>query len=67
LRSKEAPAADIDYWVTVLNRVCGEAYKNPDILREALPNASIHTVEAALFDDPNRWAMNWRAYRRKLK
>jgi glycine dehydrogenase subunit 2 len=59
--------ADIDYWVDVLKRVCEEAYEDPKILKDAPHNSSIHTVDAAPFDDPDRWAMSWRAYRRKMK
>jgi glycine dehydrogenase subunit 2 len=59
--------ADIDYWVAVLKRVCEEAYEDPKILKDAPHNSSIHTVDAAPFDDPKRWAMSWRAYRRKMK
>jgi len=59
--------ADIDYWVAVLKRVCEEAYENPKTLKEAPHNSSIHMVNAAPFDDPKKWAMSWRAYRRKMK
>ncbi len=57
--------ADIDYWIAVLKKVCEEAYKNPEILNNAPHNSSIHLVDSAPFDDPDRWAMSWRAYRRK--
>jgi len=59
--------ADIDYWVAVLKRVCEEAYEDPEILKRAPHNSSIHVVDAAPLDDPERWAMSWRAYRRKMK
>ena len=59
--------ADIDYWVAVLKKVCEEAYADPEILKKAPHNSSIHTVDSAPFDDPKRWAMSWRAYRRKMK
>lgn len=59
--------ADIDYWVAVLKRVCEEAYEDPEILKRAPHNSSIHAVDTAPLDDPERWAMSWRAYRRKMK
>ncbi|HIH88425.1 TPA: aminomethyl-transferring glycine dehydrogenase subunit GcvPB [Candidatus Bathyarchaeota archaeon] len=59
--------ADIDYWIAVLKRVCEEAYEDPKILKEAPHNSSIHALDSAPFDDPERWAMSWRAYRRKMK
>jgi glycine dehydrogenase subunit 2 len=59
--------ADIDYWVAVLKRVCEEAYENPEILKKSPHNSSIHIANTVPFDDPDRWAMSWRAYRRKMK
>jgi glycine dehydrogenase subunit 2 len=59
--------ADIDYWVAVLRRVCEEAYEDPEILRKAPHNSSMHVANAAPFDDPDKWGMSWRAYRRKMK
>ncbi len=59
--------ADIDYWVAVLKRVCEEAYEDPKMLKDAPHNSSIHALDSAPFDDPERWAMSWRAYRRKMK
>ena len=57
--------ADIDYWIAVLKKVCEEAYKDPEVLKNAPHNSSIHLVKSASFDDPDKWAMSWRAYRRK--
>ena len=59
--------ADIDYWIAVLKKVCEEAYKDPETLKKAPHNSSIHLVDSAPFDDPDRWAMSWRAYRRKMQ
>ena len=58
--------ADIDYWVAVLEQVIREAYANPEIVKTAPHNSSIHLVNSKTFDDPSRWAMSWRSYRRKI-
>jgi len=56
---------DIDYWVSVLETVLEEAYENPDLLRTAPHRSSNHKVNPEPFDDPEKWAMSWTAYKRK--
>lgn len=56
---------DIDYWIAVLRSVCEEAYKDPDTVRRAPLNQAIAKVKIDDLDDPNRWAMTWRAWQRK--
>ena len=57
--------ADIDYWCAVLERVCEEAYSDPELVKTAPHRSSNHRVVFDGFDDPERWAMSWRAYKRK--
>jgi len=59
--------ADIDYWAAVLSKVAEEAYTNPEVVKSAPHNAPIHKIDPAPLDDPEKWAMSWRAYRRKMK
>jgi glycine dehydrogenase subunit 2 len=56
---------DIDYWAAVLRRVCEEAYENPEVVRTAPHNSTISRIDSSPFDDPDKWAMTWRAYVRK--
>ena len=56
---------DIDYWIAVLERISEEAYATPDIVKSAPHNHAIHQLDAGPLEDPDRWAMTWRAYRRK--
>ena len=56
---------DIDYWVSVLETVLEEAYENPDLLRTAPHRSSNHKVNSEPFNDPEKWAMSWTAYKRK--
>ena len=56
---------DIDYWIAVLERISDEAYTTPDIVKSAPHNHAIHKLDAGPLEDPDRWAMTWRAYRRK--
>ncbi len=57
---------DLDYWVAVVERICEEARKNPDLVRTAPHRQSIAQIDGSGLDDPARWAMTWRAYRRKV-
>ena len=58
---------DIDYWCAVLERVSEEAYTDPELVKSAPHNSSIHKITWDGFNDPERWAMSWRAYKRKQK
>lgn len=58
---------DIDYWVSIIKYVCEEAYANPEIARTAPHNQSTSKINQGILNDPNNWAMTWRAYVRKNK
>ena len=59
--------ADIDYWCAVLEKVSEEAYSNPELLKTAPHNSSNHRIVFDGFNDPEKWAMSWAAYRRKYQ
>ena len=56
---------DLDYWIAVLARISDEAYSDPDIVKSAPHNHAIHQLNAESLEDPERWAMTWRSYKRK--
>ena len=57
---------DIDYWIAVLQRISDEVYSDPRNLSSRHPhNHAIHQLDAEPLEDPDRWAMTWRAYERK--
>ena len=56
---------DLDYWIAVIERVCHEAYTDPELVRTAPHNQPIHQLRSAALEDPARWAMTWRAWQRK--
>ena len=58
---------DIDYWIAVLKHVCEEAYSNPELVRTAPHNQAIRKLGPESLDEPDRWAMTWRAYQRKRR
>ena len=57
--------ADLDEYAAILREVAREAYEMPETVRTAPHRSTVHQVDHAWFDDPERWATSWRAYRRK--
>ncbi len=56
---------DIDNWIAVVARIVREAYETPDLVRSAPHRQAVRKIKGDVLDDPARWAMTWRAYRRK--
>jgi glycine dehydrogenase subunit 2 len=59
--------ADLDEYVDVLEHVAQEAYTDPERVKTAPHNSTVHRGDPEPFDDPSRWAMTWRAYKRKVQ
>ena len=57
--------SDLDEYAAMLGTVAEEAYAHPEIVMSAPHSSPIHQVDHSWFDDPDRWAVTWRAYRRK--
>ena len=58
--------SDLDEYIEVLRHVSNEAYSNPEIVKTAPNNSSIHKIDHGPLDDPSQWAVTWRAYKRKI-
>ena len=57
--------ADMDYWSSIVRKVAEEAYSDTEMVRTAPHNSSIHKIKTDTINDPEKWAMTWRAYKRK--
>jgi glycine dehydrogenase subunit 2 len=57
--------ADLDEYVSVLRQMSEEAYNNPEIIKTAPHNSTVHQTHHDPFDEPDEWAVTWRAYLRK--
>lgn len=57
---------ELDEYAAILTHVSREAYTNPELVKTAPHNSTIHAIDHAPLDDPSQWAMTWRAYRRKV-
>jgi len=56
---------DLDEYAAILRTVAGEAYADPAFVHGAPYNSTVHRIDHEPLDDPRRWAVTWRAYRRK--
>jgi len=56
---------ELDEYAAILGRVAREAHEDPDLVRSAPHNSTVHTIDHTVLDDPSQWAVTWRAYRRK--
>jgi glycine dehydrogenase subunit 2 len=56
---------DIDTWIAVLAKISEEAYADPELVKTAPHNQAIKQLKGAALEDPDSWAITWRAYLRK--
>jgi len=56
---------ELDEYLAGLERVSQEAYSNPDLVKTAPHNSVIHKVDHSTLDDPEKWAITWRAFLKK--
>ena len=56
---------DLDAYCDVLKEIARECYEEPEVIRAAPLNSTVHHTSHDYFDDPERWALSWRNYRQK--
>jgi len=57
--------ADLDEYAAILRQVAEEARTNPDLVKTAPHNSTVHRADHEPLDDPSQWAITWRAYLKK--
>jgi glycine dehydrogenase subunit 2 len=57
--------AELDEYLAVLEKIAKEAYETPEIIKTAPHNSVIHRPGHGTLDDPEKWAVTWRAYKKK--
>jgi glycine dehydrogenase subunit 2 len=68
LEPTETPSQDnLDEYVSVISHVADEAREDPEVVKSAPHNSTVHTIDHDPLDDPDKWAMTWRAYRKKVE
>jgi len=58
---------DIDEFVAILGQIVKEAYESPEKVKNAPYKSSVHRISYDVLDAPSKWAITWRAYRKKYK
>lgn len=58
---------ELDEYAAVIENVAKEAYTNPDVVKSAPHNSTIHTIYHHPLDDPKQWCITWRLYKRKTQ
>ena len=56
---------ELDEYAAVLAEIAREAREEPETVRTAPHNQTVHHTDHDDLDDPQRWAITWRAYQRK--
>ena len=58
--------ADLDEYAAIMRHVAQEARTDPERVKTAPHRSTVHRIDPSALDDPEQWAVTWRAYRRKL-
>jgi glycine dehydrogenase subunit 2 len=59
--------AELDEYIAGLQTVSEEAHENPDDVKNAPHHSVVHKIDNSWLDDPQKWAVTWRAYLKKHK
>jgi len=57
---------DLDQWIGVVAQIAKEARETPELVKTAPHNQPVAQLKGDAFEDPENWAMTWRAYQRKV-
>ncbi|NKB27863.1 MAG: aminotransferase class V-fold PLP-dependent enzyme [Rhodobacteraceae bacterium] len=57
---------DLDQWIRVVAQIAKEACETPELVKTAPHNQPVAQLKGDAFEDPENWAMTWRAYQRKV-
>ena len=57
--------AELDEYIAGLEQVSDEAYNNPENVKSAPHRSVVHKLDHSWLDDPEKWAVTWRAYLKK--
>ena len=63
--SESYSKADLDTYAEILAQISREAYSEPEVVLTAPHRSAVHTMDPEPHNDPERWALTWRAHLRK--
>ena len=55
------------YHIAGLKKVSDESHDNPEKVKSAPHRSVVHKLDHSWLDDPQKWAVTWRAYLKKHK
>lgn len=58
---------ELDEYLAGLKKVVEEAYSDPEKVKNAPYRSVVHKIDHSTLDDPEKWAITWRAYLKKHK
>lgn len=58
---------DLDEYLEIMEQISRECYEEPDVIKHAPHNSTVHHIDHDYFDDPDKWAITWREYNSKYK
>jgi len=56
---------ELDEYLAGVEKIVEEAYREPEKVKNAPYRSVVHKVDNSPLDDPERWAITWRAYLKK--
>ena len=56
---------ELDEYIAGIQKIVEEAYENPEKVKNAPYNSVVHKIDHSTLDDPEKWAITWRAYLKK--
>jgi glycine dehydrogenase subunit 2 len=63
--SESYSRADLDTYAEIIARIVDEAYADPEVVLSSPHRSAVHKMDSSPLDDPDTWALTWRAYLRK--
>ncbi len=57
--------AELDEYLDGLRHIVEEARTEPELVKSAPHRSVVHKIDESSFDDPDEWAITWRAYLNK--
>ncbi|MFA5457809.1 MAG: hypothetical protein WC261_09295 [Synergistaceae bacterium] len=65
--SESYSKTDIDDYCTVLAEISRMCYEEPEAVKRAPSNSTVHHIDHDYFDDPAKYSITWRSYNKKYK
>lgn len=56
---------DIDEYLEIMEQISRECYEEPEVIRHAPHDSTVHHIDHEYLDDPGKWAITWREYSKK--